>query len=168
MKVTWGHFWKILIAVTCISGYIFKGQKWGHMLGSFEIFKDWITSFGMTEMKSFFRQWSIIFETKFSFERVEQHPTKNNQSDRSIFNQWEVRNQNFLFLLNLLKINLYLALVMATFNRLTDSSKSLLIGSSDDPVFDDLTKEIIMTKFSFPEYDLWKLSKKYIKGLHKV
>ena len=43
---------------------------------------------------------------------------------------------------------------MATFNRLTDSSKSLLIGSSDDPVFDDLTKEIIMTKFSFPEYDL--------------
>ena len=73
-----------------------------------------------------------------------------------------------MFLLNLLKINLYLALVMATFNRLTDSSKSLLIGSSDDPVFDDLTKEIIMTKFSFPEYDLWKLSKKYIKGLHKV
>ena len=43
---------------------------------------------------------------------------------------------------------------MATFNLLTDSSKSLLIGSSDDPVFDDLTKEIIMTKFSFPEYDL--------------
>ena len=61
---------------------------------------------------------------------------------------------HFKFLLNLLKINLYLALVMATFNRLTDSSKSLLIGSSDDPVFDDLTKEIIMTKFSFPEYDL--------------
>ena len=61
---------------------------------------------------------------------------------------------HFIFLLNLLKINLYLALVMATFNRLTDSSKSLLIGSSDDPVFDDLTKEIIMTKFSFPEYDL--------------
>ena len=59
-----------------------------------------------------------------------------------------------MFLLNLLKINLYLALVMATFNRFTDSSKSLLIGSSDDPVFDDLTKEIIMTKFSFPEYDL--------------
>ena len=73
-----------------------------------------------------------------------------------------------MFLLNLLKINLYLALVMATFNRLTDSSKSLLIGSSDDPVFDDLTKEIIMTKFSFPEYDLWKLSKKFNKGLHKV
>lgn len=57
---------------------------------------------------------------------------------------------------------------MATFNLFTDSSKSLLIGSSDDPVFDDLTKEIIMTKFSFPEYDLWKLSKMLIKGLHKV
>lgn len=83
-KVTWGHFWKIL-AVTCISGYIFKGQKWGHMFGSFEFFKDWITSFGITEMKSFFRQWSIIFETKFNFERVEQHPTKNNQSDHQLY-----------------------------------------------------------------------------------
>lgn len=68
-----------------------------------------------------------------------------------------MRNQDkkhLIFLWNLLKINLYLALVMATFNLFTDSSKSLLIGSSDDPVFDDLTKEIIMTKFSFPEYDL--------------
>ena len=62
--------------------------------------------------------------------------------------------KHLIFLWNLLKINLYLALVMATFNLFTDSSKSLLIGSSDDPVFDDLTKEIIMTKFSFPEYDL--------------
>jgi len=94
LKVTWGHFWKIL-AVTCISGYIFKGQKWGHMFGSFDFFKDWITSFGIIEMKSFFRQWSIIFETKFNFERVEQHPTK---TTNQIFRTNEKSRQKHLSL----------------------------------------------------------------------
>lgn len=47
----------------------------GHVCG-FSFDKDSMISFGMAEMKSFLRQCSIIFETKFNLIKVEQHPTK--------------------------------------------------------------------------------------------